>query len=121
MYNKETEVVMSESAGMGEPGVHSTPVNRSEDPSLTESAIVDDSSMQSTPTSTKRSSKLDNDVMSFLLKQFNELKEQNKEVENNLNNKFDEMKSDNLKFNKVKSYFDINDLKFDRQNAKFHN
>ena len=37
--NKEIVVEMSESAGVREPGVHSTPVNWSKEYSLTESAI----------------------------------------------------------------------------------
>ena len=68
MDNKESEVEVNESAGMGEPGVHSTPVNQFKEPSLTESAIVDSSSVQSTPTSTKYNSKFDNDVIEFFTK-----------------------------------------------------
>ena len=71
MDNNEIVVEMSESAGVGEPGVHSTPVNRSKEFSLTESAI-DDSGTLSTPTSTK-CNKLDNDMMSVLLNEFDKM------------------------------------------------
>ena len=37
--SNEVAVEMSESASVGEPGVHSTPVNRVKEFSLTESAI----------------------------------------------------------------------------------
>ena len=65
MDTNEIEVEMSESAGVIQPGVHSTPVNRSKEYSLTELAI-DDSSTQSTPTSARCNSQFDNDIMSFL-------------------------------------------------------
>ena len=39
MDNNKIVVEMSESAGVGEPGVHSTPVNRSKEFSLTESVL----------------------------------------------------------------------------------
>ena len=97
MDNKEIEAEVSESADVGEPGVHSTPVNGFKEPSLTESAIVDDSSVQSTPTSTKYNSKFDNDVMNFLQKQFNVMNSRfdvNDTKMNEQNSKFDELKID---------------------------
>ena len=57
--NNEIGVEMSESAGMGEPGVHSTPVKEY---SLTESTI-DESNTQATPTSKKGNNQFDNDIM----------------------------------------------------------
>ena len=61
------EIEVSESADMGEPGVHSTPVNRFSEPSLTESDITEDSCTQSTPTSRKCNREFDNDVMLSLI------------------------------------------------------
>ena len=75
--------------------------------SLTDSAVMDDSGVQLTPTSTKYNSKFDNDVMSFLQKQFSELKEQNIKFERRFDNNDDclrtmsnEMKQQNVHMNK---------------------
>ena len=103
MDNNEIVVEMSESAGVGEPEVHSTPVNRSKEYSLTESAI-DDSSTQSTPTSTKCNNQFDNDIMSMLRaisRDINEQKSEIQEIKSNFN-KFDEQ---NNKFEEIKSNF----------------
>ena len=125
MDKQEGEIEVSESADMGEPGVHSTPVNRFSEPSLTESAISEDSNTHSTPTSTKCNSKFDNDVMSFLLKQFNEMKEQNNEMKSNFNEKLKEQNNEtksnfNEKLkeqkNEIKSNFNE---KYDKMNSRF--
>ena len=112
---------------MGEPEIHSTPVNRSKEFSLTESAI-DDSDTLSTPTSKKCNSQFDNDIMSILRTismDIHEQKNEIKEIKSSFNEKLDEQ---NSRFNEQNIKFDIQNSKFDeirdeikQQNFDFNN
>ena len=105
MNTNEIKVGMSVSADVEEPEVHSTPVNRPKEFSLTESAI-DDSSTQSTPTSAKCSSQINNDIMSILRTISRDINEQKSDSDvkfNKINSKFDGQKNEiNTRCNSMK-------------------
>ena len=111
----------NESAVMNSPEVHSTPNVGQDDKNMNTSVtdekdITEDSGVQLTPTSTK-CNKFDNDVMSFLLNQFKELKEHNKEIKSRFDsndkkfdNKFDKLSSE-IHEQKVKCESNFSELK----------
>ena len=87
--------------------------NNDNEVSLTDSAIMDDSGVHSTPISTKESNKSDNDMMSYLCSMVCSIKEDSKKQNTMLCTKFDEQ---NVKFNELKgdmnNCFVVNDIKF---------
>ena len=105
-----------ESAVINSPKVHSTPNAGKDDKNMKisitdETNMTEDSGVQLTPTSTKGNSKIDNDMMSILLNQFDKM-----------NCKFDaKFDAQNNKFNELNKRFDSNEEKFDNKFEKLRN
>ncbi len=103
-----------ESAVMSSLEVHSTPNVGQDDKTMNTSSTnetdsTEDSGIQVTPTSTKYN-KVDNDMMSIILNQFNELNKRFDSNDKRFDNRFDELKSEIHK-QKVKYGNNFSELK----------
>ena len=92
MEGKENYISITDPVVTAELGGHST-LNEVKEISLTESAVVDDSIVHSTPISSKKSD--DNDIIIVL-----------RTISSSIDN--------------INRRFDINDIKFDEQNVKLN-